>query len=121
MTFWSLNWFSNFLDGLPLSWLIPFIVPDAIHTAVMGQYVWLWIKKIRRDNVMLEATVEDDFSGQNVLKTILFLFLDTVVTLGTVVGRIFCCLSRKRGKEAKGRNQAMERVGLVRRDELQVI
>lgn len=99
MSFWSLNWLSNFLDGMPLIWLIPFIVPDFIHTMVMGQYVWLWIKKVRRDNVELSSGgssmdhilgEQEDVTKQNILKTIFYLCLDTVRTLGLVCGRVFC-------------------------------
>ena len=83
MIFWSLNWLSNFLDNMPLMWLIPFIVPDLAHTMVMGQYVWLWIKKSRKDNRCFLQEQPD----QSVAKTVVYLFVDTFMTLLGVIRR----------------------------------
>ena len=46
LTFWTLNFFSNLFSGMPLMWLCPFVIPDLIHTLVMGQYIYLWVKKV---------------------------------------------------------------------------
>ena len=33
---------------------MPFIVPDMIHTLVMGQYIYLWVRKVKKDEATLE-------------------------------------------------------------------
>lgn len=75
---------SNVMDNMPLMWLVPFIVPDMIHTLVMGQYIYLWVRKVERDEPTLEATPHT----LGYFSTLMFFFRDLAHTLCRIVRKI---------------------------------
>ena len=48
MLFWAVSIVVNYwaASGVIL-WY--FIVPDAVHTAVLGEYVWVWARRMREE------------------------------------------------------------------------
>lgn len=52
MLFWATTVMQTLMyDSYTGIW--PFVIPDIIHTAIMGEYIWLWSKKIQRDSMEL--------------------------------------------------------------------
>lgn len=52
MLFWGISLVQQYFYA---AWanMWPFIIPDVIHTLIMGEYLWLWAQKIKRDSMDL--------------------------------------------------------------------
>lgn len=59
MLFWGVSLVQQYFYA---SWanMWPFIVPDVVHTLIMGEYLWLWGKKIQRDSMEM---LNEGFEG----------------------------------------------------------
>lgn len=58
MMFWGVSLVQQYFYA---SWanMWPFIIPDVVHTVIMGEYLWLWAKKIQRDSMdMINESLE---------------------------------------------------------------
>ena len=52
MTFWGIISAGLWWRGeAQASYLWTFIVPDVIHTAIMGDYLYIWMKKVKLDRI----------------------------------------------------------------------
>jgi len=51
MLFWGTLLFQYFLRGSTGHYLWTFIIPDIIHTAIMFDYLLIWLKKVKQDKL----------------------------------------------------------------------
>merc|ERR1712070_1199478 len=52
MAFWGVLLFVQYMnDHHNAHYIWTFIVPDLVHTVIMGDFLYLWFKKVKRDHL----------------------------------------------------------------------